>query len=35
MKRLDETEEKTGLNISITKEFVKRWLAGEADGPCE
>jgi len=35
IKQLDKVEEKTGLNISITKEFVKRWLAGEADGPCE
>lgn len=35
MKQLDKAAEKTDLNISITKEFVKRWLAGEADGPCE
>lgn len=35
MEKLEKISEKTGLNISITKHFVTRWLEGEAfESPC-
>ncbi len=35
MKQLVQVSEKTGLNISVTKHFVKRWLEGKTqESPC-
>jgi tetratricopeptide (TPR) repeat protein len=35
MERLNDTDQKTELDTTLTRHFVERWLAGEADGPCE
>ena len=35
MAQLEEAAGKANLDISVTKEFASRWLAGEADGPCD
>ena len=36
MEKLEKVSEKTGIDLSITKHFVNRWLEGKAlESPCE
>ena len=36
MEKLEKVSEKTGIDLSITKRFVNRWLEGKAlENPCE
>ena len=36
MEKLEKVSEKTGIDLSITKHFVNRWLQGKAlESPCE
>jgi len=33
---LEKVSERTGLDLSVTKHFVNRWLEGKAfESPCE
>jgi len=35
MERLNEITQKAECDITLTRYFIERWLAGEGEGPCE